>query len=467
MQYPMSSHLFKGILLFGLLTFAACTEPESEFQGLPTTENASALPSEIPWFWTEQYLEIEKDLVGFRPASTCRALAYIQMGAYETALPGMTGYTSLTGLIPGWQSPRFPYATDQIDWEIALNAYYARALKFFLFGSSQAALAHIDALESTRLSSLSQGVAQGVVNTSIAWGQDMANEVIAYSETDREGATQIRDPRPASYVPPIGEGLWVQAAYNPNRALFPYWGKVRTFVNEGADLVALPPYTSYVDYSTDPASGYYQQMKEVADAVKNLDFDSEWIAEFWSDDIEGMTFSPPARIFAISNQLIQLEQLPLDRALELYCILGMAINDAAVAAWNSKYIYNTERPETYIHKYIDPGFRSALGRAIGTTGLNPSFPGYPSGHSTFAGVSWAIFDHYFGTHYDFTDNCHFGRSEFRGEPRTYRTWKEMAEENAYSRVPLGVHIRMDCDEGLRLGHAIAENVLRLDLRQPQ
>jgi hypothetical protein len=43
----------------------------------------------------------------------------------------------------------------------------------------------------------------------------------------------------------------------------------------------------------------------------------------------------------------------------------------------------------------------------------------------------------------------------------------MAEENAYSRIPLGVHIRMDCDEGLRLGHAVAENVLRLDLRLPQ
>ena len=34
----------------------------------------------------------------------------------------------------------------------------------------------------------------------------------------------------------------------------------------------------------------------------------------------------------------------------------------------------------------------------------------------------------------------------------------MAEENAFSRIPLGVHIRMDCEEGLRLGYEIAEGI---------
>ncbi|MEO5905640.1 MAG: vanadium-dependent haloperoxidase, partial [Saprospiraceae bacterium] len=140
-------------------------------------------------------------------------------------------------------------------------------------------------------------------------------------------------------------------------------------------------------------------------------------------------------------------------------------NDAAVAAWKSKYIYNTERPETYIHKYIDPNFKSILGNAIGTSGINPSFPGYPSGHSTFAGVSDRIFTHFFGENYKFTDHCHVGRTEFIGIPRTYTSWTQMAEENAYSRIPLGVHIRMDCSEGLRLGNVSAVKALSLDLQK--
>lgn len=464
---PMKFHLLRWPVLFVVLTLASCLKTDDTFEDLPTTASVSKLSGKTSWYWTELYLQIERDLRGFRPAPTCRALAYIHMGAYELAQPGMPGYASLEQQIPGWDAPSLRYIPSQIDWNIALNAYYARTAKFFLFGASADDHFRIDALEATELSTLSLGVPQGIVNTSIEWGQDMANAIIAYSETDREGADQIRVPRPSDYTPPSGAGLWIPTAVDQGRALFPYWGRVRTFANSGDDLVALPPYSTYADYSTDPSSEYYQQNLEVANAVANLDYESEWIAEFWSDDLEEMTFSPPARIFAIANQVINNDQLPLDRTLHLNCVLGLALNDASVAAWNSKYLYNTERPETYIITYIDPNFRSALGRAIGQPGINPSFPGYPSGHSTFAGVGWEVFEHFFGANYDFTDNCHFGRSEFRGEPRSFRTWREMAEENAYSRIPLGVHVRMDCDEGLRLGRSVAANVLELELRLPQ
>ena len=39
----------------------------------------------------------------------------------------------------------------------------------------------------------------------------------------------------------------------------------------------------------------------------------------------------------------------------------------------------------------------------------------------------------------------------------------MAQENAYSRVPLGVHVEEDAIEGLRLGHEISDAVNSLDL----
>ncbi|HUR29902.1 MAG TPA: vanadium-dependent haloperoxidase, partial [Saprospiraceae bacterium] len=184
-----------------------------------------------------------------------------------------------------------------------------------------------------------------------------------------------------------------------------------------------------------------------------------------SDDLTGMTFSPPARIFAIANQVISKEDLNLEETLHLYCRMGIAINDAAVACWKSKYIYNVERPATYINKYIDPDFKPILGEAIGKPGITPAFPGYPSGHSTFAGVGLRILEHFFGETYEITDNCHFGRTEFRGYPRTYTSWKQMMEENAYSRIPLGVHVRMDCSEGLRLGNAVAVRALSLDLQK--
>ena len=61
----------------------------------------------------------------------------------------------------------------------------------------------------------------------------------------------------------------------------------------------------------------------------------------------------------------------------------------------------------------------------------------------------------------FTDFCHQGRTEFRGTPRSFNSFIDMSVEDAYSRIPLGVHFRMDCDEGLRLGYLAGQRVLEL------
>ena len=62
----------------------------------------------------------------------------------------------------------------------------------------------------------------------------------------------------------------------------------------------------------------------------------------------------------------------------------------------------------------------------------------------------------FGDHIDFTDFSHKDRIEFLGNPREYDSFSAMAEESAYSRIPLVVHYRIDCQEGLRLGSEIGK-----------
>jgi len=457
----MKFHLYYWLLALTLFV-VSCSDIELPDEVLTTTKAPSLESNHITIAWGNLYLQVEKDLKGFRPAPTCRALAYIHMGAFETLAPGMEHYRSLSNVIEDFHPPVLNYETNKINWPIALNAYYARVHRFFLFNSNESQVALMVQLETKELADLSENVPAGIVENSIAWGQAVANEIIAYSETDREGATQVREPAPADYFPPSGDGVWEPTAPDFGKALFPHWGKVRTFAAKSFELVSLPP---VYEYSTDPSSSYYKDNLEVDQRTMAITEKDHWIAEFWSDDLTGMTFSPPARFFAIANQVVDREHMNLEETVHMYCVLGIAINDAAVACWNSKYIYNTERPVTYITKYIDPSFKSRLGEALGTNGMNPAFPGYPSGHSTFAGVGMRIFEHFFGEKYEFTDLCHYGRTEFRGYPRTFTSWKELAEEDAYSRIPLGVHIRMDCSEGLRLGNVMAVKALALDLQK--
>ena len=48
--------------------------------------------------------------------------------------------------------------------------------------------------------------------------------------------------------------------------------------------------------------------------------------------------------------------------------------------------------------------------------------------------------------------------DFKATPRKYTSFAEMANENALSRLYMGVHYRMDCEEGLRLGRLVGQRI---------
>lgn len=447
------------VILCLTLIFTSCNtdlvdQPESGSPAVKSFTNRSIVQ------WNLTYLDIEKDLRSFRPASTSRALAYIYMAAYQAALPGMDNFKSISEVLNIPELPEVPEGR-RINYEVAVNAAIHTTMHHFLFGMNQAQIRLVTFQYEKNNYEFGEGWEKEDIDNSIAWGDKVADAIIAYAITDGAAEQQIRDVNPVSYRPPVGDGMWEPTAPDFTRALYPYWGSARRFAISEREMLSIPPPA----FSTDVNSEYYQTFKEVYDAVKARKYNEQWIAEYWSDDITGLTFSPPARTFAIANQLVEIEKYDLEKTLHLYLKLGLASNDAAVSAWYNKYIYNLERPYTYITKYIDPSFAPTLGRAIDNEGLTPAFPGYPSGHSTFAAVQEIILSGFFGENYVFTDRCHEDRQEFFGSPRTYFSFREMAEENAYSRIYLGVHPRIDCVEGLRLGRVVAQKVLDLNFRK--
>ncbi len=451
-------YLFIGLAIF----LQACTDQEDPIIDIgqdveELNQDITLVGNDIVHEWTELMLQLERYSQG-RPNAMARALAYIYLAAYETAVPGMENYRSIDGKLRGLHIDN-DEIREEINWELALNTTFARVIDHFLINVPENLTSAINVLKTGIIDNLSADLSQQVIDDSQAWGDYVADQVIAYSQTDTEAETQILEPQPLSYEPPAGEGFWTYSA-DPERALFPYWESVRTFVISPKKTTAVDP----IAYSEDPESEYFAQMMEVYNAnnsARDEDGEQLWIAEFWSDDVEGLMISPPARQVSIANQLIEQYDLGLEESLALFLKLGFALNDAAVSAWKYKYEYMVMRPNVYIHEFIDPEYQTNLFRLVFWP--NPSFPGYPSGHSTFASAAAGLFIDAFGDVTSFTDHTHEGRTEFRGEPRTFSTFSEMAEENAFSRVPLGVHMSMDCAEGLRLGYEISDAVNNLDL----
>lgn len=408
--------------------------------------------------WMTLWLDLDQHTTGMRPNATARSLAYINLAAYETAVFSMENYVSNENKLSGLRISE-NNRSNNVDVNVALNTCYAEVMTHFMYNVIEGVDAKITQLESSKEATLSVNISNEVLQESKEWGSYIASRIISYAQSDDHAESQIYDPQPLSYEPETGEGYWTYSA-DPERALFPYWKKVRTFVISSKETSSVPP----TDYSENINSDYYAQMKEVYDVnnrAKEEDNEQLWIAEFWSDDVEGLMISPPGRQISIAQQLITQYDLSYDRSLALLLKLGFALNDAAVSTWADKYEYMVMRPNVYIHEFIDSEFQTNLYRLVYWP--NPSFPGYPSGHSAFASAAGGVFIDEFGDNTNFTDRSHEGRTEFRGTPRTFSSFSAMAEENAFSRIPLGVHIRMDCTEGLRLGYEISDAINNYDL----
>jgi len=411
--------------------------------------------------WNALLLSVEPYASGMRPNAAARAFAYIYLSSYETAVPNMRNYESMSRRYNGFDI-RGNINRRDIDWELALNQSFFKSIDHFLINLPESKTAEISAFALEQETILSADLSQREINASKSWGNYVAGQVISYSQTDSEAEQQILNPQPQSYEPPTGAGYWTYSA-EPERALFPYWESVRTFVISPEQTSTVAP----IAYSNNSGSPYFAQMNEVYEVNNSAKADQGeelHIAEFWSDDVEELMISPPARQISIANQLINQENMNMESALAMFLKLGFSLNDAAVSTWKYKYEHMVMRPNVFIHEYIDPSFQTNLYRLVYWP--NPSFPGYPSGHSCFASAAAGVFIDYFGDEVNFTDRTHEGRTEFLGDPRSFNTLSDMAEENAFSRIPLGVHVRMDCEEGIRLGYEISDavNDFRLDRR---
>ncbi|MBO6631655.1 MAG: vanadium-dependent haloperoxidase [Psychroserpens sp.] len=444
--------------LLVLLLFESCNTDDDQIN---VNTNETVVTDEITQLmveWNDLWLEIDRYSFGMRPNATSRALAYIHLAAYETAVDDMIDLTSNTSRFQNLIIDNTQRA-NTIDLNIALNTSYAVAMNHFMFNISSEMASEIDQFKVTKENIFLQNVSNQVLQNSREWGNYVAEQVIAFSQTDVQAESQILEPQPLSYEPPVGEGYWTYSA-DPERALYPYWESVRTFVISSDMTSSIEP----MDYSEDSASDYFSQMNEVYtvnNTAKLEDNQDLWVAEYWSDDVEGLMMSPPGRQISIAKQLIVQNDLNYETSLVLLLKLGFALNDAAVSTWADKYNYMVMRPNVYIQEFIDPDYETNLYRFINWP--NPSFPSYPSGHSCFASAAGGVFINTFGNNIDFTERSHEGRTEFRGTPRQFYSISEMVEDAAFSRVPLGVHMRIDCTEGMRLGYEISAAVNDFDL----
>ena len=139
-----------------------------------------------------------------------------------------------------------------------------------------------------------------------------------------------------------------------------------------------------------------------------------------------------------------------------FALLNMAMADAYIAGWDSKFHHNAWRPVTAIHLAGDDGNpRTAPDASYETLLVTPPVPDMPSTHSALGAAAAAVLADAFGR--DHVSFAFASSSAMAANPvRAFRSFSEAAKENADSRVKAGLHFRFATEAGLQLGRSIGQ-----------
>jgi PAP2 superfamily protein len=149
----------------------------------------------------------------------------------------------------------------------------------------------------------------------------------------------------------------------------------------------------------------------------------------------------------------------------------MALADGYIAMIDAKNHYNYWRPVTAIQTGDTDGNHDTTGDSTWTL-LRPTPPGqdYPSGHSIEGGAAAEVLKQVFGTDQISFQDC--GATLPAGSTcsdpspvlRSYMSFSQAADENAYSRILIGFHFRNAVEEGTAYGRKIGKGAVNRYLR---
>ncbi len=267
----------------------------------------------------------------------------------------MPAYQSLVGQLT--EMPALPQtnAGQAYHWAVSANNALAAINRYMFPAASDANKAAIDSLETALNNEYSTETTPETISRSVTFGKAIAEEIINWAESD--GYLHAND----AYTPPTGAAFWVPPTLPLPKTSTPYWGNLRLLV-PGSNNNAQPG--APISCSEDPSSDFYKMVLQVYDVSQTLTPEQTAMALYWRD-VPGVT--TPGHYVSIIKQVLIDSNATLDKAALAYALGGIAVYDAVVSCWKTKYQYNLVRPITYI--------RTVLGHSTWTPLYNAGAPG--------------------------------------------------------------------------------------------
>ena len=401
-------------------SLAACLSEIQQFETRQMPAAAAAVAHE----WNSILLDCIRDQKAAPPIAS-RAMAITSSAVFEAVNAIDRSYVSRVQFPVADPTASMPAAAVSAAWNSLVTLFPARkAVLDARFAASIASLPD----DSTRAAG-------------IEIGRQASVRLLEIRSTD--GAD-----RTVEYVPGSAAGDWQKTPPAFAAPLLPHWGSVQPFVlSSGSQFrPPEPPKLSSSEYARD--LNEVQQLGAANSTVRTAEQTN--IAKFWASGPG--TATPPGQWNMVASVIAQDQQLSLPQSTRMYAILDMALADAAILCWNTKFHYELWRPVTAIRQAdLDGNDKTTADPAWLPLLTTPPFPTYTSGHSTFSAAGATVLAGIFGT-----DDVSFTLpSEAAGVPaRSFNSFSEAAAEAGRSRIYGGIHFEFDNVEGQKSGRQI-------------
>jgi membrane-associated phospholipid phosphatase len=271
-----------------------------------------------------------------------------------------------------------------------------------------------DELRAQALARRARGESPEASDAGEAVGEAVARLAVERAQSDGADATW-------DHSVPEGPGYF--AGGTP---AWPTWGAVRPWlVASGRDMRASAP----PEFESEGFLAALREVRQISDSRTPQQLAT---ALHWADGAG--TATPPGHWNVIAADLLRRHRVRESDALRTFALVNVAMADAMIGCWDSKYAYWYLRPWE-----ADASITTPIGR--------PNHPSYPSGHSCSSAAGATVL-----------------AGLFPGEAEALHA---MAEEAGLSRLYGGIHYRFDLTAGKSIGRECGALALAIKANEPQ
>ena len=406
------------------------------------------------------------------PGRASRALAIVHIAMFDTINAVIRQYES-------YASIRVP------SGPLSLEAAVSKAAHDTLVALFPTQAASFDVLLAEDLAAIRNKHAKA---NGVLLGRRAAAAILALTADD---GSEIPEPSVGiGHITSDQPGHWRQDPISLiPLALGAYWGKCIPLVLQSSSQFRVPPPPAMT--SREYAIAYDEVKRLGGDGVTTPTErtpDQTLTGIYWAYDGVPNLCAPPRLYNQIATHIANQMGSDAIETARLLALANVAMSEATLTCWESKYYYDVWRPITGIRE-SDPGTGptglgdgnaatvgdltfSPLGApASNLNGPNftPPFPAYPSGHASMGGAFFQTMRRFYGTdriRFTFiSDELNGITKDNNGNvrpliPRTFRSLSEAEEENGQSRIYLGIHWSYDKTEGIAMGRRVANHVFK-------